>query len=60
MSPSSAIAIRPATRATALLTADPMPACRAGIEPRIADVSGATVMDRPSENSSTPGSTSVQ
>jgi hypothetical protein len=54
MTPMEAIATRPAMRATALLTAEPMPASRASIEPRMAEVSGATVIERPSPNSSTP------
>jgi hypothetical protein len=40
--PAKAMATRPAMRATALLTAEPMPASSAGTAPRIAAVSGAT------------------
>ena len=57
MTPIIAVAISPATRDTALLVAEPMPAWLDGIEPRIAAVSGATVIERPTAKTSTPGST---
>ena len=48
IAPKAAIASRPATRAIALLIAEPMPAWRWSMSPRIAAVSGDTVTARPS------------
>jgi hypothetical protein len=58
--PANATVISPAIRATALLTADPIPACSTLIEPRMADVSGATVSASPSPNRMADGSSCVQ
>ena len=52
--------IRPATRDTALLIAEPIPDCFSLIEPRIADVNGATVTAKPRPNTAIPGSSCVQ
>jgi hypothetical protein len=60
MTPTEAIASSPAMRATALLIADPMPDHFGSIDPRIAEVSGATVAERLTLNSKTPGNNSVQ
>lgn len=54
--PIAAIANSPAIRATALLMAEPMPACVSLIEPSIAEVSGATVIESPTPKSMMPGS----
>ncbi len=50
-----ATATSPATRLTALLTAEPIPDCCSEIAPRIVEVSGATVAESPRPNRSTPG-----
>ena len=47
-------------RATALLTPDATPACSSSTAPSAVAVSGATVSDRPSPNTTIPGNTSVQ
>ena len=57
---STAMASRPATRATALLTPLAMPACRSGAAASTVAVNGATVNDRPRPNSDTGGSTSAK
>jgi hypothetical protein len=57
--PSAAIAIRPATRAIALLTADAMPAFDSSASASTVAVSGATVIDRPTEKTSSAGSSCV-
>ena len=49
---------RPATRATALLTADAIPASLSFASAITVAVSGATVIDSPSEKTSKPGSRS--
>ena len=49
---------RPATRATALLTADAIPASPSFASAMTVAVSGATVIDSPSEKTSRPGSRS--
>ena len=45
-------------RATALLTPEATPACRAGAAASTVEVSGATTRDRPRPNTTQPGSTS--
>ena len=60
ITPVSAIAIRPAIRETALLTAEPMPLCAGSTAARIAAVSGDTVIDSPSPNTTMPGRIWVQ
>ncbi len=55
-----AITMSPATRDTALLTAEAMPERSVSIAPRIADVSGETVSVRPMPNRMRPGSTCHQ
>src|SRR5436190_2306090 len=57
--PRTAIAISPATRATALLTPDAIPALCSSTAFRTVVVSGATVAERPSPNMTSAGSTSV-
>lgn len=54
---SDAIARSPATRATALLTAEAMPDRSCGADPRIAAVSGDTVIASSRPSTSIPGST---
>src|SRR5579884_1041310 len=56
---STATATRPAARATSLLTAEAMPLCSAGTAASTVEVSGATVMARPSPRTATAGRTSV-
>ena len=58
--PIAAIAIRPATRATALLTPEAIPAFHSSASDSTAAVSGATVEASPSENTSSGGSRSVK
>jgi hypothetical protein len=58
--PRSATPMSPAMRATALFTADAMPDRSGSIDPRIAEVSGATVMTRPKPVRIAAGSTCVQ
>ncbi len=58
--PIAAVASRPATRAIALLTAEAIPALPSSASASTAAVSGATVIDSPSEKSSSGGSTSVR
>ena len=60
MSPMKAIAMSPATRDTALLIAEPMPAWRSSIAPRMALVRGATVIVIPIPKRMTPGRICVQ
>ena len=60
IAPTAAIAISPATRAIALLTAEAMPAFDSSASASTVAVSGATVIDRPSANSSSAGSSSVR
>jgi hypothetical protein len=55
---STATAIRPAARATSLLTAEATPAWSAGAADSAVAVSGATMIDTPSPNTRTAGSTS--
>ena len=55
ITPRLAIATRPAMRATALLTAEPMPARAGSTAPRIAAVSGATVIAMPRPTTRMPG-----
>ena len=56
--PTAAVQSKPAMRATALLTPEAIPAsCSAPAN--TAAVSGATVIDSPSENTTRPGSTSL-
>ena len=55
MTPRLAIATSPAMRATALFTAEPMPARAGSTAPRIADVSGATVIAMPRPMTRMPG-----
>ena len=63
MSPAAAgstdTAIRPAARATSLLTAEAMPACSSGAAASAVAVSGATVTVRPKPNTTTAGNTSL-
>ncbi len=47
-------------RATALLTPEATPACSSSTAPSAVAVSGATVRERPSPNTTMPGNTSVQ
>ena len=54
MRPAEDVVISPATRATALFTADPMPLSDSGTAPSTAEVSGATVMDIPSPTTAVP------
>src|SRR3954447_1094465 len=56
---SRATARRPAALATALFTPDATPAWRTLAADRTADVSGATVADRPRPKTTTAGSTSA-
>ena len=56
----TATAIRPAARATSLFTAEATPACSAGAAPSAVAVSGATVIARPSPNTSAAGRTTVK
>ena len=58
--PTDAVASSDATRATALLMPEAMPAFCSSASARIAAVSGATVIDSPSENTTIPGSTSIE
>ena len=58
--PTPAVASSPAVRATALLTADAMPASLSSASARTVAVSGETVAARPSEKSSMAGRTSVR
>src|SRR5438874_1773261 len=53
--PTTAIATSPATRATALLTPEAIPAWCCSTDDSTVAVSGATVADRPSANRLTPG-----
>ncbi len=57
--PTAAIATSPATRAIALLTPEAIPALLSSASASTVEVSGATVIDRPSPNTSSPGSTSL-
>jgi len=57
--PIPAVASSEATRATALLTPDAMPAFASSASARIAAVSGAVVIDRPTAKTTTPGTTSA-
>ena len=57
--PTAAIATSPATRAIALLTPDAIPALLSSASASTVMVSGATVIDRPRPNTSSPGSTSL-
>ncbi len=57
--PRTAIASRPATRETPLLTPEAMPTWRSSTESSTVAVSGATVAERPRPKTSRPGSTSV-
>ena len=57
--PSAAIASSPATRATALLMPDAIPALCSSASASTVAVSGATVIASPSANTSRPGSTSM-
>ena len=56
----NATAIRPATRETALFTAEPMPLCAGSTAASTAAVSGDTVMDKPIPKTISPGSICVQ
>ena len=58
--PIAAVASRLATRAIALLTAEAIPALPSSASASTAAVSGATVIDSPSEKISSGGSTSVR
>ena len=58
--PIAAVASSPATRAIALLTAEAIPALPSSASASTAAVSGATVIDSPSEKISSGGSTSVR
>ncbi len=60
ITPVNAIAMRPAIRETALLTAEPMPLCAGSTAASTAAVSGDTVMDRPTPKTTKPGSICVQ
>ena len=55
--PTAATASSPATRATALFTPEAMPEWWGGAPASTVAVSGATVSESPSPNTSTPGST---
>ena len=57
--PSTAIASRPATRETPLLTPEAMPTWRSSTESSTVAVSGATVAERPRPKTRIAGSTSV-
>jgi hypothetical protein len=57
IAPRAAIVSRPATRETALFTADAMPERAGSIAPRIAAVSGETVIARPRPSTIIDGST---
>ena len=56
--PTPAIAMRLATRAIALFTPEAMPALLSSASASTVAVSGATVIDSPSANTSSPGSRS--
>ena len=58
--PTAAIATSPATRAIALLTPEAIPALLSSASASTVEVSGATVIDSPSPNTSRPGSRSVR
>ena len=58
--PSAAIASRPATRATALLTPEATPTWRSSTESSTVVVSGATVIARPRPKRTIAGRTSVR
>ena len=58
--PVAAMARRPATRATALLTPDAIPAFDSSAPARTVAVSGATVIARPIEKTTRPGNRSTQ
>ena len=58
--PTAAIATSPATRAIALFTPDAIPALLSSASASTVAVSGATVIDSPNPNTSSPGSTSVR
>ncbi len=60
MTPAKATATRPATRETALFTADATPARALSTAASTAAVKGATVMVKPSPNTTAPGNTWVQ
>ena len=60
MAPSAAMGSSPATRATALLTADAMPARSESAAPRIAAVRGETVSASPNPNTTIAGNTCHQ
>ena len=53
--PTAAVPSRPATRAIALLTPEAIPACEVSAPASTAAVSGATVIDSPSANTSSAG-----
>ncbi len=57
---STATAIRPAARATSLLTAEATPACSGGAAASAVEVSGATMMATPKPKTTAAGSTAVQ
>ena len=57
--PSAATPSSPAARAIALLTPEAMPAFSSSASASTVAVSGATVADSPSENTSSAGSSSV-
>ena len=59
IAPTAAVASRPATRAIALLTAEAIPALDSSAAASTVAVSGATVIDSPSEKTSSGGSTSA-
>jgi hypothetical protein len=58
--PTTAIPSRPATRATALLTPLAIPASLSRASASTVAVNGATINDRPTENTSSGGRSSVQ
>ena len=58
--PIAATPSRPAARAIALLIPEAIPACSSSASASTVAVSGATVADRPSENTSSAGSSSVR
>ena len=60
MAPTAAIVTSADTRAIALLTPEAIPALRSSASASTVAVSGATVIDSPSENSVSAGSRSVR
>jgi hypothetical protein len=58
--PSSAVAMRPPVRATALLKPEAMATCCSSTEPSTEDVSGATAIVMPSAITSIVGNVAVQ